>query len=162
MTSIQHLLQSIEVCLLVPCVRFVMCLPDCPCSLPFITIMSTFEPRFCTLQVSLAYTNILALYPTPFTCFNASEYTLWSSDPVLIPTDSAGSLTTARLRTGVIALQRRRCRVMPVSSLVEVRPRLSDTRLLELDPAAPVTLQVESAPNSFKESALSSIFNIST
>ncbi len=104
--------------------------------------MSISECKTCTLQVSLVYTNTLQQHPTPFTCFNASEHTLWSSDPVLIPTDSAGSLTTVRLRTGIIALQTRRCRVMPSAALVEVRPILSDTRLTELDPTSPVTLQV--------------------
>ncbi len=99
--------------------------------------------------MSLVYTNTLAQYPTPFTCFNASEYTLWSSDPVLLPTDSAGSLTSARLRTGVIALKLRRCRVMPAAALVEVRPILSDTRLTELDPSSPVTLQVSAMVNIF-------------
>ncbi len=92
--------------------------------------------------MSLIYTNTLAQYPTPFTCFNASEHTIWSSNQVFVPTDSAGSLTTTRLRTGVVALQRRRCRVMPAVAVVEVRPRLKDTRLLELDITSPVTLQV--------------------
>ncbi len=96
----------------------------------------------CTLQVSLVYINTLEQFPTPFICFKASEHTLWSSDPVLLPTDNVGSLSTARLRTGVLALQPRRCRVMPAAALVEVRPVLSDTRLTQLDPASPVTLQV--------------------
>jgi hypothetical protein len=99
------------------------------------------------MQVSLVYVNTLEQFPTPFTCFNRSEHTLWSSDQVLLPTDNAGSLTAARLRTGVIVLQPRRCRVRPAAALVEVRPVLLDTRLTELDPASPVILQV--APLSY-------------
>ena len=62
-----------------------------------------------------------------------------------MPVDSAGSLAPTRLRTGVVSYAARACRAMPAAALVEVRPELSDTRLLALPAGSPVVIQARAA-----------------